>query len=364
MKGWLRMVSWWIMVSWLRMVKYMVEKIFCVILLCGLCSAAFAQQHRRFKEGDFEFYLEGAANAVEERAVITGYTGGDSISIPGSLGSAAVGRNVRVGRVAADAFKGKGAISVDLNIAGMTVDNGAFADNPDIERITIAENLSLAPRAFDKNFPAYYNTTRGKAAGTYRYSMLSSKWMTNEEWITEQARLRSEAQKPPPPSPPSPPPSYSYYSGSDIDFDAHVLCGWFLMAGYLDYFAGGLNLQAGFGISADDFAIDLFGYLDGGVSCLFLPTWGLGLIGEMRFDDFGLGFGTGLAATLMELLNSNTGGSHDDKQTGYYKHRQYVRGALIFFDSDMFEADKLTLYADYFLNSNWRFGITFHWDLL
>jgi hypothetical protein len=335
------------------------KRIFCLLFALGACGAVSAET-----QGDFEFTRVGPTG-VEQRAVITGYSGGIYVSVPATLAG------VRVNRIAENAFRGKAVRAVDINIPGLTIDNGAFADNPDIENIHIGNNANLAPQSFGRNFVSYYVTTRKKAGGTYRYSKEDSKWMTEDEWVVAQARLRresveearkraeaeearrkaeetrrreeearrreAEARRPAPAYTPS-------YSDFDFDLGFQFLYGVYLNAGYIDGFSVGYGLQLGFDIDLDDMQLNILGQGGLAFSIIRGVAYDWGGIGELVFDDdWGLGFGTGYADAF------NIGG------------RQYFRGALIVGDGliDGYEIYKVSFYADYFTNANWRCGISF-----
>jgi hypothetical protein len=355
----------------------MTKKIAGLFMLLGVCCAVSGQTERDFK---FENVAPTGAQGTSPRVTITDYDGRATVvAIPPTLGG------VRVSRIGNGAFKDKGLRSVDIPSVVTDIEQEAFAGNQ-LDIITIGQGVNLGPRSFENNFIGYYNN-RGKSAGTYSYNRALSVWQSEAEYtawlltLSEEARKRAEAEEAqrraeeaarrakestltvkedPPPEPktqPSYSPSYSSYdSDIDIDFNPLLSLRMFMMAGYEDCLAGGLNLRAGFGISADDFAMNFVGYLEGGLSVLFFfPTWGYGAIGELHFDDFGFGFGTGMAASL-------AGFWLDGDFTS--QHRQYLRGALILPFDGLFDSRKITLYADYFLNSNWRFGVAFHYNFL
>lgn len=347
------------------------KKIFFLLVLCLLCSGLYAET-----QGDFDFDRVGPSGA-EQRAVITGYSGGKFLSVPARLGGA------RVNRIAANAFRGKGITHIDINFDDVTIDEGAFADNP-IEEIVLGNNLSLASRSFDRNFVSYYTATRKKVGGEFKYNEADSKWMTKDDWILAQAKKPepppppapkpapppppppAPKPAPPPPPPPRPDPYPDYtYSYSDFDIDFAFLFGGIITAGYLDFFSGGLNFQTGLIMGSDDVRIALLGQVEGAITILFLPSWGYGVIGELHFGDaFGLGFGTGFANSLWYALDAGSSSDSDSYETETdFSGKQYLRGALILFDDDVFEAQKITIYADYFLNGNWRVGLAFHYGL-
>lgn len=326
------------------------KKIAGFFVLFSLCCAVFGQT-----ESDFEYekVAPSGAQGTSPRVTITNYSGrATTVAIPSTLGG------VRVSRIGNNAFKSKGLISVDISPVVTDIGQEAFAGNQ-LEIITIGQGVNLGARSFENNFVTYYNN-KGKTGGIFRYNKTLRVWQTEEE-----ARLAAEAEArrraaeqakpvpPPPPRPappPPPPPSYSDYS--DFDIGVHLLMGAVLNAGYNDLLSFGLNIQGGVRLRMDEVTLDLLGQVEGALMILFLPCWGAGVIGELHFSDsFGLGFGTGIANGMGALITESD---------GHMENRQYMRGAMIFFPDSFDEVSKVTIYGDYFLNSNWRFGVAFH----
>ncbi|MDR1931629.1 MAG: hypothetical protein LBQ57_02285 [Spirochaetales bacterium] len=353
------------------------KKIAVLLILLFVCSAAFGEE----LDG-IVYRLEGP-KGPRQRAIITGYTGGAKVvAVNDKI------QGIVVSRVAGGAFAGQGLTGVDipagLDENGLIVENGAFTGNA-IDRVYIGANVTLQPNSFDNNFAAYYNTTRRKAAGTYRYD---AKWMTDEEWITEQARLRrlareneEEARKrvaaeearrkaeedrrkaeedrrkaeearraeerrrrEAEAARPRPQPVYTpSYSDSDV-FGIQFLYGSYINAGYIDWLSSGFQMQLGFGMDFDEIQLNFLGQAEVGLSLMHGVSYGYGGIGELFFDDeWGLGFGPGRADAWYE-----DGGN-------------YLRGALLIRGE---EISKITIYGDYFsAGADWRFGISFLFDI-
>jgi hypothetical protein len=338
------------------------KKIAAALILVTVCCAVVAEEF----EGVI-YRLEGP-RGPRQRAIITGYEGGSkAIEVKDRI------QGVIVNRIAAGAYANQGLGSADIpggldNENGLTVENGAFTGNS-IRILTIGNNVNLEPRAFDNNFAAYY-ITQGKRRGTFMWNGILSKWQTQNEYAAWEQTTLIPAQpvvvqpkpvpSPPPPQPsppPSPPPSYT--PDIDIDMDFMFLFGGLLNLGYLEFYSAGINLQTGLILDTGDVQLALLGQAEGALMLLALPSWGIGVMGELYFDyEFGIGVGTGLANSLWYALDMGSGGTETEND---FAAKQYVRGAFIMLDDAVLEADKMTFYADYFLNGNWRIGFSFHY---
>jgi hypothetical protein len=360
--------------------RKIMKKFVVLLILSTLCCALFGEEF----EG-IVYRLEGP-RGPRQRAIITGYIGGSkAVEVKDKI------QGVLVNRIAAGAYARQGLISADipggLDENGLVVENGAFTGNS-IRTIIIGNNVSLQPQAFDNNFAAYYNN-RGKRSGVFMWNGTLSVWQTESEYSaweksnqtvleearrraeTEEARRReaeearkreaaearrreaeearkreaeearrkeeearrreAESQR----TQPQYTPSYSSYTYFDAGIQSFV--GYYINAGYIDGFSIGVAFQLGFGMDIDDIQLNFLGQGEGAFSFTKVIAYGYGGIGELFFDDeWGLGFGAGYA----DAYN--------------IEGKPYFRGALLVRGD---EFSKAGFYADYFTNSNWRFGV-------
>ncbi|GHU01996.1 hypothetical protein FACS1894147_02950 [Spirochaetia bacterium] len=101
---------------------------------------------------------------------VKGYYKGDWVidgvfSIPYGYGSS----GEAIGVIGADSFKDLNLIRVDIPSSVTTIGARAFSNNS-ITSVTIPDNVSIGPEAFDYDFTAYYNGQAGRTAGTYTYN--------------------------------------------------------------------------------------------------------------------------------------------------------------------------------------------------
>jgi len=128
------------------------KKIIFILLLTGLCAAAFAQN----KSSDFEFNPEGG--------VITGFNGsGSEVVIPDRIGG------VPVTYISNSVFKDKNLTSVSIpdNVKG--IGPQAFAGNK-LEKVVIGNEVDMVTSAFPADFVRKYLDEPVKAGGTYTFN--------------------------------------------------------------------------------------------------------------------------------------------------------------------------------------------------
>jgi len=134
-----------------------------ILLLTGLCAAAFAQN----KSSDFEFNPDGG--------IITGYTGsGPEVIIPDRIDG------VPVTYISNSVFKDKNLSSVSLpdNIKG--IGPQAFAGNK-LEKVVIGNDVDMVTSAFPADFIRKYLDDPMKAGGTYTFR--DDEWEYSSEGI-------------------------------------------------------------------------------------------------------------------------------------------------------------------------------------
>ncbi|MCL1817277.1 MAG: leucine-rich repeat domain-containing protein [Spirochaetaceae bacterium] len=345
------------------------KKFFVAGVFFSVCVSLFAQTTRW---EDYRVDITKDVTGAEQRAVIRDYTGrGNAITIQPTR------EGVRV-EIGENALKGKGLVSVDIR-GIRNIGQGAFANNS-IEKLTISENVNLGSQSFDNNFAAYYSA-KGKAEGTYTYDPIRRRWFTDEDrrGIAEQeaaadARRKAEQEKAAADARrraeeerrrradeerrraeqarrPGPPPSY------DNDaVEGCLLGGIYMNVGYYDYISFGLALQAGLAFNpGGDFELDVLGQVEvGGIAMIYVGLWGASAIGELYFGgDWGIGFGLGF--TDSGLIAARI----DDNKSAL----GYWRGAILIRDSSYSDGYKVSIYADYFRNSQWRFGFSYLFPL-
>jgi len=133
-----------------------------ILLLTGLCAAAFAQNR-----SDFDFNPDGG--------VITGYNGsGAEVIIPDRIDG------VPVTYINNSVFKDKNLTSVSIpdNIKG--IGPQAFAGNK-LEKIVIGNDVDMVTSAFSAEFIRKYLDEPRKAGGTYVF--IDDKWEHRAEGI-------------------------------------------------------------------------------------------------------------------------------------------------------------------------------------
>jgi len=133
-----------------------------ILLLTGLCAAAFAQN-----KNDFEFN--------PDEGIITGYKGsGSEVIIPDRIDG------VPVTYINSSVFKDKNLTSVSIpdNIKG--IGPHAFAGNK-LEKIVIGNEVDMVTSAFPSDFIREYLAEPKKAGGTYTYK--NNKWEYSPEGI-------------------------------------------------------------------------------------------------------------------------------------------------------------------------------------
>jgi len=122
-----------------------------ILLLTGLCAAAFAQNR-----SDFEFNPEGG--------IITGYSGsGPEVIIPDRIDG------VPVTSISGSVFKDKNLTSVSIpdNIKG--IGPQAFAGNK-LEKVVIGNDVDMVTSAFSAEFIRKYLDEPRRAGGTYVFA--------------------------------------------------------------------------------------------------------------------------------------------------------------------------------------------------
>jgi len=139
------------------------KKIIFILLLTGLCAAAFAQN----KSGDFEFNPEGG--------VITGFNGsGSEVVIPDRIDG------VPVTYINNSVFKDKNLTSVSIpdNVKG--IGPQAFAGNK-LEKVVIGSEVDMVTSAFSTDFIRKYLDEPVRAGGTYTFK--DDEWDYSPEGI-------------------------------------------------------------------------------------------------------------------------------------------------------------------------------------
>jgi hypothetical protein len=132
------------------------KKIISILLLTGLCAAAFAQN----RSSDFEFNPEGG--------VIMGYNGsGSEVVIPDRIDG------VPVTYINNSVFKDKNLTSVSIpdNVKG--IGPQAFAGNK-LEKVVSGSEVDMVTSAFPTDFIRKYLDEPVRAGGTYTF--------TDDEW--------------------------------------------------------------------------------------------------------------------------------------------------------------------------------------
>ena len=145
-----------------------------IMLLAGLCAAAFAQNRN-----DFEFNPEGG--------IITGYSGsGAEVIIPDRIDG------VPVTYINNAVFKDRNLTSVSIpdNIKG--IGPQAFAGNK-LERIVIGNDVDMVTSAFSAEFIRKYLEEPRRAGGTYvfaddtwEYRPEGIRYLTPESYLAQQ----------------------------------------------------------------------------------------------------------------------------------------------------------------------------------
>jgi len=139
------------------------KKIISILLLTGLCAAAFAQN----RSSDFEFNPDGG--------VITGYNGsGSEVIIPDRIDG------VPVTYINNSVFKDKNLTSVSIpdNVKG--IGPQAFAGNK-LEKVIIGSEVDMVTSAFPTDFIRKYLDEPVRAGGTYTFR--DDQWEYNPEGI-------------------------------------------------------------------------------------------------------------------------------------------------------------------------------------
>jgi hypothetical protein len=135
-----------------------------ILLLTGLCAAAFAQN-----ESDYEFN--------PDEGVITGYLGsGPEVIIPTRI------KGVPVTYINNSVFKDKNLTSVSIpdNIKG--IGPQAFAGNK-LEKVIIGSDVDMVTSAFPPDFIRKYLEEPRRAGGTYTFE--------DDEWGYDSAGVRT-----------------------------------------------------------------------------------------------------------------------------------------------------------------------------
>ena len=139
------------------------KKIIFILLLTGLCAAAFAQN----KGSDFEFNPEGG--------VITGFSGsGSEVVIPDRIDG------VPVTAISNSVFKDKNLTSVSIPDNVKNIGPNAFAGNK-LEKVVIGNEVDMMTSAFSPDFINKYLEEPRRAGGTYAFA--DDKWDYNPEGI-------------------------------------------------------------------------------------------------------------------------------------------------------------------------------------
>jgi len=139
------------------------KKIIFILLLTGLCAAAFAQN----KSSDFEFNPEGG--------VIMGFNGsGSEVVIPDRIDG------VPVTYINNSVFKDKNLTSVSIpdNVKG--IGPQAFAGNK-LEKVVIGSDVDMVTSAFPTDFIRKYLDEPVRAGGTYSFK--DDEWDYSPEGI-------------------------------------------------------------------------------------------------------------------------------------------------------------------------------------
>ena len=146
-----------------------------ILLLTGLCAAAFAQN----RSSDFEFN--------PEEGIITGYRGsGTEVIIPDRIDG------IPVNYINNSVFKDRNLTSVSIpdNIKG--IGPQAFAGNK-LERIVIGNDVDMVTSAFSAEFIRKYLEEPRRAGGTYvfaddtwEYRPEGIRYLTPENYLAQQ----------------------------------------------------------------------------------------------------------------------------------------------------------------------------------
>jgi hypothetical protein len=140
------------------------KKIIFILLLTGLCAAAFAQN----KSSDFEFDPEGG--------IITGFNGsGSEVIIPDRIDG------IPVTAISNSVFKDKNLTSVSIPDNIKNIGPQAFAGNK-LEKVVIGNDVDMMTSAFSPDFINKYLGEPRRAGGTYAFK--------DDEWDYDSAGIR------------------------------------------------------------------------------------------------------------------------------------------------------------------------------
>jgi hypothetical protein len=135
-----------------------------ILLLTGLCAAAFAQN----RSADFEFNPEGG--------IITGFSGsGSEVIIPDRIDG------VPVTAISNSVFKDKNLTSVSIPDNIKNIGPYAFAGNK-LEKVVIGNEVDMMTSAFPPEFINKYLEDPRKAGGTYAFK--------DDNWDYDPAGIR------------------------------------------------------------------------------------------------------------------------------------------------------------------------------
>jgi hypothetical protein len=226
--------------------------------------------------------------------------------------------------IGAGAFKGNKLETIVIPARVKSIDADAFWSNP-LTSIAIGGGVSLANRAFDTTFNAYYQDCF-KLPGLYYKGNMRDRWIGG---LASKPDLLMDAGL-----------------GLEAGFGAAPLEPGFLQS----YSHAGIDGRLGFGFNFDLLSFNMSAIGIGGVKFGdgISGFYGGGM-GELYiYDGFGLGFGGGVFYGSFE----------DAMDTDTMEKYPFLRGELIIRG----KLHKFGLYGERYLGERWSFGLLWHVD--